>query len=90
MAQYNLFNSDDVRVTFFEYGASMAQYNLFNPNKFNSLAYDGAIPLLIKGDHETMVSFYQDVFMRILHKTIYSKRSFVTSQARSARMGITV
>ena len=41
MAQYNLFNSDDVRVVlllFFEYGASMAQYNLFNPNKFNSLA----------------------------------------------------
>ena len=35
MAQYNLFNSDDVRVGlllffFFEYGASMAQYNLFN------------------------------------------------------------
>ena len=55
---------------FFEYEASMAQYNLFNPNKFNSLAYDGAIPLLIKGDHETMVSFYQDVFMRILRKTV--------------------
>ena len=33
MAQYNLFNPDDVRVgllLFFEYGASMAQYNLFN------------------------------------------------------------
>ena len=42
MAQYNLFNADDVRVSlllFFEYGASVVQYNLFNPNKFNPLAY---------------------------------------------------
>ena len=71
-------------VNFFEYGASMAQYNLFNPNRFNPLAYDGAIPLLKKGGHETIFSFYQDVFMRVLCKTVYSKRSFVTSQARSA------
>ena len=50
MAQYNLFNSDDVRVCyFFEYGASMVQYNLFNPNKFNYLTYDGVITLSIKG-----------------------------------------
>ena len=73
MVQYNLFNSDDVRVgllLFFEYGASMVQYNLFNPNKFNSLAYDGAIPLLIKGGLETIFSFYQDVFMRVLCKTV--------------------
>ena len=38
MVQYNLFNSDDVRVGlllfFFEYGASMVQYSLFNPNNF--------------------------------------------------------
>ena len=55
MAQYNLFNPDDVRVgllIFFEYEASMAQHNLylFNPNNFRvgSLAYDGAITLSIK------------------------------------------
>ena len=52
MAQYGLFNPDDVRVgllLFFEYGASMVQYNLFNPNKFNYLTYDGVITLSIKG-----------------------------------------
>ena len=37
MAQYNLFNPDDVRIgllLFFEYGVSMVQYNLFNRNNF--------------------------------------------------------
>ena len=58
MAQYNLFNSDDVRVCyFFEYGASMVQYNLFNPNKFIPLAYDSTISFYIKGGHQTMFSF---------------------------------
>ena len=37
----------------------MAQQNLylFNPSKFNSLAYDSTITLLIKGSHQTMFSF---------------------------------
>ena len=61
MSQYNLFNSDDVRVgllLFFEYGASMVQYNLFNPNKFNPLAYNSTISLLMKGGHQTTVCFH--------------------------------
>ena len=52
MAQYNLFNSDDVRVGLL----------LF----FRIWSEHGAIPLLIKGGHETIFSFYHNVFMRVL------------------------
>ena len=51
MVQYNLFNSDDVRVCYFF---------------FRIWSEHGAIPLVIKGGHETIFSFYQDVFMRVL------------------------